>query len=54
VKAFSSSGAPLGDLSTSFISHGYADAITFGAMVSAFASALGTATRRLGSSSRWT
>jgi amino acid transporter len=44
VKAFSSSGAPLGDLSTSFISHGYADAINFGAMVSAFASALGTAT----------
>jgi len=44
VKAFSSSGAPLGDLSTAFISHGYADAINFGAMVSAFASALGTAT----------
>ena len=44
VKAFSSSGAPLGDLSKSFISHGYADAVNFGAMVSAFASALGTAT----------
>src|SRR5438477_655585 len=44
VKAFSSSGAPLGDLSNSFISHGYADAVNFGAMVSAFASALGTAT----------
>ena len=44
VKAFSSSGAPLGDLSKSFISNGYADAVNFGAMVSAFASALGTAT----------
>src|SRR5712691_5514287 len=44
VKAFSSSGAPLGDLSKTFISHGYSNAINFGAMVSAFASALGTAT----------
>jgi amino acid transporter len=43
VKAFSSSGAPLGDLSTTFISKGFADAVNFGAMVSAFASALGTA-----------
>jgi amino acid transporter len=44
VKAFSSSGAPLGDLSKSFISNGYANVVDFGAMVSAFASALGTAT----------
>jgi amino acid transporter len=43
VKAFASSGAPLGDLSTSFIGKGFADAVDFGAMVSAFASALGTA-----------
>ena len=43
VKAFSSSGAPLGDLSKTFISKGFADAVNFGAMVSAFASALGTA-----------
>jgi amino acid transporter len=43
VKAFASSGAPLGDLSTTFIDKGFADAVDFGAMVSAFASALGTA-----------
>jgi amino acid transporter len=43
VKAFSTSGAPLGDLSTTYISKGFADAVNFGAMVSAFASALGTA-----------
>jgi len=43
VKAFSTSGAPLGDLSTTYISKGFADAVDFGAMVSAFASALGTA-----------
>jgi amino acid transporter len=43
VKAFASSGAPLGDLSTTFIGKGFADAVNFGAMVSAFASALGTA-----------
>jgi amino acid transporter len=43
VKAFASSGAPLGDLSTTYIDKGFADAVDFGAMVSAFASALGTA-----------
>ena len=43
VKAFSSSGAPLGELSKTFIDKGFADAVNFGAMVSAFASALGTA-----------
>jgi hypothetical protein len=43
VKAFASSGAPLGDLSKTFIGSGFADAVNFGAMVSAFASALGTA-----------
>jgi amino acid transporter len=43
VKAFSSSGAPLGDLSKTYIDKGFADAVNFGAMVSAFASALGTA-----------
>jgi amino acid transporter len=70
VKAFSSSGAPLGDLSLTYIDKGFADAVDFGAMVSAFASALGTAaaasrilfaygrdgfvTRRLGDASRRT
>ena len=44
VKAFAGSGSPLGDLSKKFIASGFADAINFGAMVSAFASALGTAT----------
>lgn len=43
IKAFSSSSAPLGDLSKTFIGKGFADAVDFGAMVSAFASALGTA-----------
>src|SRR5439155_329593 len=43
VKGFSSSGAPLGDLSKTYIDKGFADAVNFGAMVSAFASALGTA-----------
>jgi amino acid transporter len=43
VKAFASSSAPLGDLSKTFIGKGFADAVNFGAMVSAFASALGTA-----------
>ena len=43
VKAFSTSGAPLGDLSTTYIDKAFADAVDFGAMVSAFASALGTA-----------
>ena len=43
VKAFASSGAPLGDLSKTYIGSGFADAVNFGAMVSAFASALGTA-----------
>jgi amino acid transporter len=43
VNAFASSGAPLGDLSKTFIGSGFADAVNFGAMVSAFASALGTA-----------
>ena len=43
VKAFSGSSAPLGDLSKTYIDKGFADAVDFGAMVSAFASALGTA-----------
>jgi amino acid transporter len=43
VKGFSSSAAPLGDLSKTYIDKGFADAVNFGAMVSAFASALGTA-----------
>src|SRR5439155_10392417 len=43
VKAFFSSGAPLGDLSKTFIDKGFADAVDFGAMVSAFGSALGSA-----------
>lgn len=42
-KAFSTSGAPLGDLSTSYVGSGMADAINFGATVSAFASCLGCA-----------
>jgi amino acid transporter len=44
VKAFSSSSSPLGDLSKSYVNKGMADAIDAGATVSAFASALGTAT----------
>lgn len=43
-KAFSSSSSPLGDLSKSYVNKGMADAIDAGATVSAFASALGTAT----------
>jgi amino acid transporter len=42
-EAFASSSAPLGDLSTAFVGSGMADAITFGAMLSAFASCLGCA-----------
>jgi amino acid transporter len=44
VKAFSSSSSPLGDLSKSYVNKGKADAIDAGATVSAFSSALGTAT----------
>jgi amino acid transporter len=44
VKDFSTSGSPLGDLSTSYVGSAMAAGIDFGAMVSAFASALGTAT----------
>jgi amino acid transporter len=44
VKAFSSSSSPLGDLSKSYMNEAMADAIDAGATVSAFASALGTAT----------
>jgi len=44
VKAFSTSSAPLGDLSKSYIGNGMANVIDFGATISAFASALGTAT----------
>jgi len=41
---FAGSSSPLGELSTSYIGPGMAAAINFGVMVSAFASALGTAT----------
>ncbi|HEY7196148.1 MAG TPA: APC family permease [Gaiellaceae bacterium] len=41
--AFASSSAPLDDLSKSFVGSGMADAINFGAMMSAFASGLGCA-----------
>jgi amino acid transporter len=44
VKAFSSSSAPLGDLGKSYVGNGMANTIDFGATISAFASALGTAT----------
>jgi amino acid transporter len=44
VQAFATSGSPLGDLSTSYVGSTMADAINLGAMISAFASALGTAT----------
>lgn len=70
IKAFSSSSAPLGDLSKSYVGSGMADAINFGATLSAFASGLGCAagsarilfalgrdgfiTRRLGDASRRT
>jgi len=43
-EAFASSSSPLGELSRSYIGPIMADAINFGVMVSAFASALGTAT----------
>src|SRR3954452_4591700 len=43
IKAFSSSSAPLGDLSKEYVGSGMADAINFGAMLSAFASTLGCA-----------
>ena len=44
VKAFGSSSAPLGDLSKDYVGSGLSDLINLGAMVSAFASGLGTAT----------
>jgi amino acid transporter len=44
VKAFGSSSAPLGDLSKSYVGSGLSDLINLGAMISAFASGLGTAT----------
>jgi amino acid transporter len=44
VKAFAGSTSPLGDLSKSYVGAGLEDAINLGAAVSAFASALGTAT----------
>src|SRR6266545_4223153 len=43
IEAFSSSSAPLADLSNSYVGSGMADAINFGAMMSAFASGLGCA-----------
>jgi amino acid transporter len=43
IKAFSGSSAPLDDLSHSYVGSGMADAINFGAMMSAFASGLGCA-----------
>jgi amino acid transporter len=42
-EAFASSSAPLGDLSKEYVGNGMADAINFGAMLSAFASTLGCA-----------
>lgn len=70
IKAFSGSSAPLGDLSKQYVGSGMADAINFGATLSAFASTLGCAagasrilfalgrdgflTRRLGDASRRT
>jgi amino acid transporter len=44
VKAFGASSSPLGDLSQSYVGSGLSDAINLGAMISAFASGLGTAT----------
>ncbi|MFB5193130.1 APC family permease [Alicyclobacillus fastidiosus] len=44
VKAFAGSSAPLGELAKSYMSSGFAAAIMFGASLSAFSSALGTAT----------
>jgi amino acid transporter len=43
IKAFSTSSAPLADLSKSYVGSGMADAINFGALMSAFASGLGCA-----------
>lgn len=43
IDAFSSSSAPLDDLSHDYVGSGMADAINFGAMLSAFASGLGCA-----------
>jgi amino acid transporter len=43
-ESFAGSSSPLGDLSRSYVGPLMADAINFGVMVSAFASALGTAT----------
>jgi amino acid transporter len=44
VKAFGSSSAPLGDLSKDYVGSALSDLINLGAMISAFASGLGTAT----------
>jgi amino acid transporter len=44
VRAFSSSSAPLGDLANTYMSKGFAAAIMFGAVISAFSSALGSVT----------
>jgi amino acid transporter len=44
VMAFASSSSPLGDLSKTYVGAGLEDAIDLGATISAFASALGTAT----------
>jgi amino acid transporter len=44
VKAFGESSAPLGDLSKDYVGSALSDLINLGAMVSAFASGLGTAT----------
>lgn len=43
IKAFSTSSAPLGELSKSYVGTGMADAVNFGATLSAFASCLGSA-----------
>jgi amino acid transporter len=43
IKAFSTSSAPLGDLSQQYVGKGMEDAIDFGATLSAFASCLGCA-----------
>jgi amino acid transporter len=43
IDSFSSSSAPLADLSKSYVGSGMADAINFGALMSAFASGLGCA-----------
>jgi amino acid transporter len=43
VKAFSTSGAPLGDLAKQYVGGGMEDAINLGATISAFASCLGCA-----------